>query len=161
MANQRRTHENKFRTISFAGRAIYLYSIGCIMDIFSTFLPWSRVASRDMFLPFSFPFPAMWNAYFFPENLKFFTISIIIRVAAVSGLVGMFLLAQYGEKRKRLSYVILTSSLGLTVASAVLFLSMQLPLYVGSYMVILGATIKIISLLLENVEIQIENIKHG
>jgi len=161
MANQMGTHGKRFRTISFAGRAIYLYSIGCIMDIFSTFLPWSRVASRDMFLPFSFPFPAMWNAYFFPENLKFFTISIIIRVAAVSGLVGMFLLAQYGEKRKRLSYVILTSSLGLTVASAVLFLSMQLPLYVGSYMVILGATIKIISLLLENVEIQIENIKHG
>jgi hypothetical protein len=139
------------RVLKFPGALLYLVAAGCFMDLFSTFLPWSEHFGSLTFLPYSTPLPLGWNAYFI-ESLSTAIISVIVRLAAVTGLVGL-LLHEY--RKGVLPKIVIFASTGLSFASVVLFVQLDWSLYWGVYSVLLAGGLKVVGLILENFQFEI------
>jgi len=141
------------KVFKFSGRAIYLFAAGCILDVLSTFFPWSETAGGHWFLPFSVPMPLGWRVQFITETLAVLVVSLATRLGAILGLAGLLLLTYY--KNRTFSTIILLMSTGLSFASAAIFFQIGWPFYIGAYMTLAGAFSKLLSLILENLEVQI------
>lgn len=142
--------------VKFAGRsAPYLFAFGCFLDALSTFLPWSEFSAQHWFLPYSIPLPLGWQVEFFSESVSFFLINVSVRAAVVLGVAGLFLLDRYKSKSTALSYFVLFVSMGLTFTAVAVFCQLGLPFFIGSYLVVVAGVLKVLTLILENLEIQI------
>lgn len=137
----------------FSGRALYLFVAGCILDVLSTFFPWSEAAGQHWFLPFSVPLPLGWRVQYISESFAVLAINLATRLGAILGLAGLILLMYHKDRFS--SSVILLISTGLSFASAVVFFQLRWPFYIGAYMVLAGGFLKLLSLILENLEVQI------
>jgi len=140
------------KIFEFSGRALYLFAVGCILDVLSTFFPWSKVAGQHWFLPFSVPMPLGWRVQFIGESFSVLVISLSIRLAAILGLAGLILLMY--RKNRVFSSVILLISTGLSFASVIVFFQLHWSFYIGAYMVLVSDFLKLVSLILENLEVQ-------
>lgn len=140
------------KIFEFSGRALCLFVAGCILDVLSTFFPWSRVAGQHWFLPFSVPMPLGWRVQFIGESFAVLVISLSIRLAAVLGLAGLILLMYH--RNRVFSSVILLISTGLSFASVIVFFQLHWSFYIGAYMVLASGFLKLVSLILENLEVQ-------
>lgn len=139
------------KIFKFSGRALYLFAAGCILDVLSTFFPWS-VAGEHWFLPYSVPIPLGWRVRFIGESFAVLVISLSIRLAAILGLAGLILLMYH--KNRIFSSVILLISTGLSFASVIVFFQLHWSFYIGAYMVLASGFLKLVSLILENLEVQ-------
>jgi len=137
----------------FSGRALYLFVAGCILDVLSTFFPWSEAAGQHWFLPFSVPLPLGWRVQYISESFAVLAINLTTRLGAILGLAGLILLMYHKDRFS--SSVILLISTGLSFTSAVVFFQLRWPFYIGAYMVLAGGFLKLLSLILENLEVQI------
>ena len=136
------------KIFEFSGQALYLFAAGCILDVLSTFFPWSRTAGQHWFLPYSVPMPLGWRVQFISESFAVLVVNLATRLGAVLGLAGLILLMYY--KNRGFSSVILLVSTGLSFASVIVFFQLRWPFYIGVYMVLAGGFLKVISLILEN-----------
>jgi len=141
------------KIFEFSGRALYLFVAGCILDVLSTFFPWSRTAGQHWFLPYSVPMPLGWHVQFISESFAVLVVNLATRLGAVLGLAGLILLMYY--KNRVFSSVILLVSTGLSFASVIVFFQLGWSFYIGVYMVLAGGFLKLVSLILENLEVQI------
>jgi len=141
------------KIFEFSGRALYLFAAGCILDVLSTFFPWSVSGQYWLFLPFSVPMPLGWRVQFIGESFAVLVISLSIRLAAILGLAGLILLMYH--KNRIFSSVILLISTGLSFASVIVFFQLHWSFYIGAYMVLASGFLKLVSLILENLEVQL------
>jgi len=130
-----------------------LFAAGCILDVLSTFFPWSMVAGQHWFLPFSVPMPLGWRVQFVGESFAVLVINLSIRLGAILGLAGLVLFMYY--KNRIFSSVILLVSTGLSFASVIVFFQLHWSFYIGAYMVLASGFLKLASLILENLEVQV------
>jgi len=131
---------------------LYLVGVGCFLDVLSTFFPWSEIVGRHWFLPFSIPLPLGWNVYFLEGSVFFLAISVATRLAAVLGLAGLFL---YIYRKRVLSRLLFFISIGLSFVSFVVFSLFGLPLYLGVWIVLVGGFLKLVGLILKNLEVEV------
>ena len=151
--NSKSSEKQPAKIFGFSGRALYLFVAGCILDVLSTFFPWSEAAGQHWFLPFSVPLPLGWRVQFISESFAVLVINLATRLGAILGLAGLILLMYY--KNRVFSTVTLLISTGLSFASLVVFFQLRWLFYIGAYMVLAGGFLKLLSLILENLEVQI------
>ena len=133
--------------------APYLVAIGCFLDVFSTFFPWSQAGGQHWFLPFSVPMPLGWRVQYIGESFAILVINLAVRLGAILGLAGLVLFMYY--KNRIFPSVILLISTGLSFASVIVFFQLHWSFYIGAYMVLASGFLKLASLILENLEVQI------
>lgn len=143
----------KGATFSFSGYALYLVALGCVLDVLSTFFPWSEIGGQHWFLPFSFSLPLGWDAQFMPESLPLLGVSMATRVAAFLGLVGIVLFGRV--KKSVFPYAVLIASVAFSFFSLWSFSRLDWPLYFGVYLALSGGLLKVVGIVLENLEVQV------
>lgn len=141
------------KIFEFSGRALYLFAIGCVLDVLSTFFPWSRTAGQHWFLPYSVPMPLGWHVQYIGESSAVLVINLAIRLGAFLGLAGLLLLT-YSTNRVFSNAPLLVST-GLSFASVAIFFQLRWSFYLGAYMVLTSGFLKLVSLILENLEVQV------
>lgn len=145
------TVKDSTKVVSFFRWMPYFVAAGCILDVLSTFFPWSEAFGELWFLPYSLPLFFGSNAQFIEENYFFPTISIAVRLAAILGLVSLLL---YVYLKNILPALVLLVSIGLSFASFILFFELGWSPYLGSYLVLLGGFLKASGLILKNLEME-------
>ncbi|MFW6117500.1 MAG: hypothetical protein ACOC6G_02835 [Thermoproteota archaeon] len=119
----------------------------------STFFPWSITGGQHWFLPFSISLLPVWRVAFLPETLPLLTINVAVRSAAISGLVALYLY-HYSDKRVSATGILLIST-GLSFTSFIIFIQLSWSLYLGAYLVLAAGLLKLISFVLNNIELEI------
>jgi hypothetical protein len=131
----------------------YLVAVGCVLDVLATFFPWSEeVFSQYWFLPFSYPLPLGWGAQIIEGSLLVLIISVATRVAPLLGLTGLFL---YTYRKSILSTLSLLVSTCLSFACFVVFYLLGWSPYLGAYMILLAGFLKLVGLILRNLEVEL------
>jgi hypothetical protein len=143
----------KSAAFSFSSYALYLVAIGCFLDVFSTFFPWSEVGAWHFFLPFSIPLPLTWNVQYLKVSFPILVISVATRVAAILGAAGLFLLGHL--KNRVISGAILIVSVILSFVSVGFFSQIGLSFSYGVYLASGGGILKLMGIVLENLKVQI------
>jgi len=140
-------------TLSFSGYALYLVALGCFLDVLSTFFPWSETDGQHWFLPFSVSLPLGWHTQFMSESLPLLAISVATRVAAFVGLAGIVLWGRF--QKGVFPSALLVFSTVLSFFSFGVFSQLGWSLYFGSYLALSGGLVKVVGIILENLEVQI------
>jgi hypothetical protein len=143
----------KASTFSFSNYGLYLVALGCVLDVFSTFFPWSEIDGQHWFLPFSFPLPLGWQVHFMPERAPLLVVSVATRVAGFLGIAGIILLGRL--KRGVFPWAVFISSAAMSFVSFGIFSQLDWSLYLGVYLVLFGGFLKVVGLVLENLEVQL------
>jgi len=141
------------RVLKPPGQILYMFAAGCILDVASTFFPWSRTAGSDWFLPFSVPLPLGWNVMFIPEDTAVSFICISVRLAAILGVASLLFLARF--KGPAFFQIFLAISTGLSLTSFLIFSQLNWPLYIGAYIVLVGGIMKLLTIIFQNLEIHV------
>jgi hypothetical protein len=139
------------KVLSLSRYMPYFVVVGCFLDIFSTFLPWSEDFGLQWFLPFSVALPVGWNVSFI-ESSYVLAVSVAVRLAAAVGLVGL-LFHEYS--RRLLAASALLVSIGLSFGSVIVFSQVGWALYWGAYCVIFGGLLKVAGLISGRMQIEI------
>ncbi|MFW6111193.1 MAG: hypothetical protein ACOC6H_04070 [Thermoproteota archaeon] len=125
---------------------------GCVLDVLSTFFPWSMTAGQHWFIPYSFPLLPVWKTSFISNSLILIIINVVIRTAAILGLLALFF---YSRGKNVHGGVTLLLSAGCSLSCFMLFSRLTWPWYLGVYMVLIAGLLKLPPLLLENLELEI------
>jgi len=147
------SNEQEVRVFKLGERVLYFFALGCFLDVFSTFFPWSNASGYDWFLPLSVPFPIGWQVQHIPHSIEVLSINLAIRLAAILGVIGLFFLVYL--KKQIFSNMLFIISIFLSFTSVVIFLQLNWSLYLGVYVVLVGAFLKAGSFVLKNLEIEI------
>ena len=129
----------------------YFVAIGCVLDLLSTFLPWSEEFGLMWFLPFSIPLPVGWQAHYI-ENPFVTAVGIMIRLAAVLGLVAL-LAGEY--LKSRIPELLVTVSVILSFVSVGIFFQLGWSLYLGAFSAAIAGALKLVGLVLENLQLEV------
>ncbi len=129
----------------------YFVAIGCVLDLLSTFLPWSADFGLMWFLPFSIPLPAGWQAHYI-ESLFVVAVSIMIRLAATLGLVAL-LLNEY--LKSKIPKLLVAVSVVLSFVSVGIFFQIGWSLYFGAFSAVFAGVLKLLGLALENLQLEL------
>lgn len=151
--SKQETYHTEGRVFKLGERALYFFALGCFLDVFSTFFPWSNAIGLDWFLPLSVPFPFNWQVQFIPGSIEIFSINLSVRLAAVLGIAGLFFLVYL--KRQFFSNVLFVISIVMSFTSVILFLQLGWSLYLGVYLILVGALLKVGGFVSKNLEIEI------
>jgi hypothetical protein len=143
----------KVRVFKLGEGALYFFALGCFLDVFSTFFPWSNAAGLDWFLPLSVPFPLNWQLQHIPDSIEILSVNLSVRFASVLGIAGLFFLVYL--KRRLFSNVMFVISIVMSFAAAIFFSQLGWSLYLGVYLVLVGALLKVGGFVLKNLEVEI------
>jgi len=145
--------QEKVRVFKLDERALYFFAVGCFLDVFSTFFPWSNASGLDWFLPLSVPFPLNWQLQHIPDSIAILSVNLSVRLAAVLGIAGLFFLVYL--KRELFSNVMFVISIVMSFTASILFLQLGWSLYLGVYLILVGALLKVGGFVLKNLEVEI------
>ncbi len=143
----------RIKLIKFSESVLYLFGVGCVLDVLSTFFPWSIAAGYHWFLPFSVPIPLGYQIDYITDSPAVLAVNLTVRLGAILGLVGLLLLALF--KNRIVSTPFLITSTGLSFASVAVFSQTGWPFYIGVYMVLASGFLKLFTLILVNLEVEI------
>ena len=142
-----------YRVFALSSWALYLVVLGSVLDVLSTFFPWSElIFGRTAFLPFSIPLPLGWSVFFLESNFYTVAVNVVVRLASVLGFVGLLV---RGRVRNASSTWVLSVSVGLSFAALVVFSQIELSLNYGFYLVLVGGILKLAGVIGQNVEIEV------
>jgi len=142
-----------YKVFAFSGWALYLVVLGSILDVLSTFFPWSElIFGRTAFLPFSVPLPLGWSVSFLENNFYTLAINVMVRLASILGFAGLLIRRRVGNAS---SNWVESVSIGLSFASLAVFSQLDVPFNYGAYLVLVAGVLKLVGVVGQNVEIEV------
>jgi hypothetical protein len=142
----------KGKTLDLSFLTPYFVSVGSLLDVFSTFFPWSRASGADWFLPYSIPLPIYRSIEFINEGFAEIFICVAVRFAAVTGVI--VILFHFYHQNLRLNFTLLLST-ALSLAACVVFSQLSWSLYIGFYMILSSGLLKVFALIFKNVQVEL------
>jgi hypothetical protein len=140
------------KTLDLSFLTPYLVSVGSLLDVLSTFFPWSRTSGAYWFLPYSIPLPVYRSIEFINEGSAEIFICIAVRLAAVTGVI--VILFHIYHQNLRLNFTLLLSTV-LSMAASVVFSQLGWSLYIGFYMILSSGLLKVFALIFKNVQVEL------
>jgi hypothetical protein len=142
--------ELKGKIVDLSKYTPFLVMAGCILDILATFIPWGEMGTLHWYLPLSVPIG--WPAIFMESSQQIIAVAILIKVALIVTIVSLLF---YQRSNKVLFKLVLLSAVGIAGAAFVIVSAAGMVVYLGYYAVLAAAVLKIISLSLKYVELEL------
>ena len=104
------------KVLSFSRLTPYLVAFGCVLDLLSTFFPWTAIFRQQRYLPYSIILPLGERVQFLYADFLVLVVVVVVRAAAIVGFGGLVL---YVYHKGVLFSLVLIVSMVLSFSSAV------------------------------------------
>jgi hypothetical protein len=141
------------KVVAFSGWAPYLVVLGSVLDVLSTFFPWSElVFGLPAFLPFSVPLPLGWSVFFLESNFYTVAVNVMVRLASILGFAGLLVRRRVGNASSNWVQCV---SIGLSFAAIGVFSRLEMDFSYGVYIVLVAGILKLVGVIGQNVEMEL------
>jgi hypothetical protein len=141
------------KVLSFSRLTPYLVALGCVVDLLSTFFPWTAIFTQQRYLPYSIVLPLGERVQFLYADFLILVVVVAVRAAAIVGFGGLVL---YVYHKGVLFSLVLIVSMVLSFSSVAIFAQLFGSFLLGPYLVSLAGILKLAGLILKNLRLEIE-----
>lgn len=147
------SEKTDYKVFALSSWALYLVVLGSVLDVLSTFFPWSElIFGRTAFLPFSVPLPLGWSVFFLESNFYTVAVNVMVRLASILGFAGLLVRGRVGNASSNWVQCV---SVGLSFAAIGVFSRLEMDFSYGVYIVLVAGILKLVGVIGQNVEMEL------
>jgi len=147
------SEKTDYKVFALSSWALYLVVLGSVLDVLSTFFPWSElVFGLPAFLPFSVPLPLGWSMFFLESNFYTVAVNVMVRLASILGFAGLLVRRRVGNASSNWVQCV---SIGLSFAAIGVFSRLAMDFSYGVYIVLVAGILKLVGVIGQNVEMEL------